>query len=272
MLLGRGDEQARIDALLEHGRNGISQSLILRGEPGIGKTELLKYAAHRAGDITILSATGIESESELPFAGLADLLHPVFELISAIPPPQAAALKAALALGPPTMPDPFAVSAATLSILAAAAEQQPVLVVVDDAQWFDAASRDALLFAVRRLHADRAVILFGARDSEPHAFKPSGVPELVVGGIGADASHELIVRSSAGPVARAVADTVESAAQGNPLAILETIRLLSPAQLAGTEPLAEPLPTGPAIQRSFESRVARLPAATPRALRVAAAP
>ncbi|TMG27990.1 MAG: hypothetical protein E6H93_13665 [Chloroflexi bacterium] len=271
MLLGRGDEQARIEALLEHGRNGISQSLILRGDPGIGKTELLSYAVRRAADMTVLSATGIESESELPFAGLAELLHPVLELMGAIPPPQAAALNAALALGPPTTPDPFAVSAAALSLLAAAAEQQPVLAVVDDAQWFDAASRDAMLFAVRRLHADRAVILFAVRDGEPHTFKPSGVPELVLTGIGADASRELITRSSSVPVSGAVADAIGSAAQGNPLAILETMHLLTTEQLAGTEPLAEPLPTGPAIQRSFERRMARLPEETQRALLIVAA-
>jgi len=135
MLVGRGEEQARIDALLEHGRNGISGSLILRGEPGIGKSELLSYAVHRAADMTILSVTGIESESELPFAGLAELLHPVLGLMSAIPPPQAAAVQAALALGPPTAPDPFAVSAATLSLLAAAASKAEV--VVDDGAWCD---------------------------------------------------------------------------------------------------------------------------------------
>jgi DNA-binding CsgD family transcriptional regulator len=271
MLLGRGDEQARIVALLEHGRNGISQSLILRGEPGIGKTELLNYAVHRAADMTILSATGIESESELPFAGLAELLHPVLELISAIPPPQAAALNAALALGPPTAPDPFAVSAATLSLLAAAAEQQPVLAVVDDALWLDAASRDALLFAVRRLHADRVVVLYGVREGEPVAFKPPGIPEITLQGIGDEASRELIARSASVTVAEAVVATVQASACGNPLAILETIQLLSPGQLAGAEPLADPLPTGPAIQRSFERRVARLPEETQRALLIVAA-
>src|SRR2546421_1098225 len=192
MLVGRGEEQARIDAMLEHGRNGISGSLILRGEPGIGKSELLSYAVHRAADMTILSVTGIESESELPFAGLAELLHPVLGLMSAIPPPQAAALQAALALGPPTAPDPFAVSAATLSLLAAAAERQPVLALVDDAHWLDAASRDALLFAVRRLHADRVVVMLGVREGEPNAIRPTGVPELRLEGIGDAAARELM--------------------------------------------------------------------------------
>ncbi len=191
--------------------------------------------------------------------------------MSVIPPPQAAALKAALALDPPTAPDPFAVSAATLSLLAAAAEHQPVLAVVDDAHWLDAASRDALLFAVRRLHADRAVVLFGVREGEPVAFRPPGIPELALHGIDGDASRELMARSIDGAVSETVAATVQASARGNPLAILETLQVLSPGQLAGTEPLAEPLPTGPAIQRSFERRVARLPEETRRALLILAA-
>src|SRR5256885_5763554 len=123
MLVGREREQATIDALLEHARSGISGTLLVCGEPGIGKSALLRYAELTANGMTVLTASGIESESELPFGGLAELLQPVRELIPEVPAPQAAALMGALALGPPSTSDPFAIFAATLSILAASAER-----------------------------------------------------------------------------------------------------------------------------------------------------
>ena len=271
MLVGREQEQARIDALLEHARSGVSGAVVVRGEPGIGKSALLRYAADRAGGMTVLSATGIEAESELPYSGLSELLHPVLELIGEVPRPQSAAIAAALALAPATEPDPFAVSAATLSVLALAAERQPVLAVIDDAQWLDRASRDALLFAVRRLHADCVLVLFGVRDGDGADFPPSGIPELVLGGIDPEASFQMIAGVHSSGVTPAVAERITTLTRGNPLAILETVNLLTPGQLAGTEPLQEPLPTGPGIQQSFESRVARLPPTTRTALLLLAA-
>lgn len=265
MLVGRHDELARIEALLEHARSGVSGTLIVRGEPGIGKSRLLRQAAAQADDMTVLGTTGLEAESELPFAGLSELLFPILDLIPEIPEPQAAALTAALALGPPIDTDPFAVSAATLSLLAVAAERRPVLVIIDDAQWLDAASRDALLFAVRRLHADRAAVVFAVREGEAVDFQPPGIEELVMSGVDASAARELMTSSVAGPVSMAVADQVHAATHGNPLAILESVQVLSPGQLAGTEPLQQPLPTGPGVQRSFERRIARLPLETRRA-------
>ena len=271
MLLGRGEEQARLQVLLEHARSGVSGALILRGEPGIGKSALLRNAAAQADGMTVLSATGMEAESELPYSGLSDLLLPVLELLPEIPSPQAEALAAALAIGPPMAPDPFAVCAATLSLLAVAAERRPVLVIVDDAHWLDAGSGEAVLFAVRRLHADRLAMLFGVREAESVEFRPEGVPELVLQGIGADASRELIAQSAATPVSTTVADRVHAATNGNPLALIETVQVLSAGQLAGTEPLQEPLPTGPGIKQSFERRVARLPEETRKALLLVAA-
>lgn len=271
MLVGRGDEQGRIDALIEHARSGVSGALILRGEPGIGKSALLRYATDRADGMTVLSATGIEAESELPFSGLSELLHPVLELMPEMPPPQAAALAGALALGPPTEPEPFAVSAATLSLLALAAEPQPVLAVVDDAQWLDHASRDALLFAVRRLHADPILVLLAVRDGEPVEFRPPGIPELIIDGIDRAACFRLMEGSGGSRPSAAVAERVHTATQGNPLAILETVQLLSHAQLAGIEPVADPLPTGPGIQQSFQRRIAVMPDKTRQALLLVAA-
>src|SRR5207237_6014064 len=125
MLVGREREQATIDALLEHARSGISGTLLVCGEPGIGKSALLRHAELTANGMTVLTASGIESESDLPFSGLAEFLEPVRDLIPGIPSPQAAALMGALALGPPRGSDPFAIFAATLSVLAAAAERPP---------------------------------------------------------------------------------------------------------------------------------------------------
>ena len=262
MLVGRAQEQARIDALLEHARSGVSGSAIIRGEPGIGKSALLRYATDRAEGMTVLSATGIEAESELPYSGLSELLLPVLELMGEAPLPQSVALAAALALGPATEPEPFAVSAATLSLLALAAERHPVLAVIDDAQWLDRASRDALLFAVRRLHADRAFVLFGVRDDDGVHFPPAATQEIVLGGLDPVASLQVMAQVHSSGIAPAVAERITTLTRGNPLAILETMNLLTPGQLAGTEPLQEPLPTGPGIQRSFQSRIARLPPTT----------
>ncbi|MDQ6712447.1 MAG: AAA family ATPase [Candidatus Dormibacteraeota bacterium] len=272
MLVGRAEELSRIAALLEHARSGVSGALVLRGEPGIGKSALLREALTPAEGMTILSVTGIEAESELPFSGLSELLFPVLDLLPEIPGPQADALAGALALGPAlATPDPFAVSAATLSLMAVAAERRPVLAIVDDAHWLDAASRDALLFAVRRLHADRIAVLFGVREGEEVEFRPPGIPELAVEGISAEASRELIARSAGKLVPNPVADGVHRATHGNPLAILESLEVLSAGQLAGTEPLEEPLPMGPGVQRSFERRIARLPEETRKALLLVAA-
>jgi DNA-binding CsgD family transcriptional regulator len=271
MLLGRRDEQARVDALLADAWTAISGALVVRGEPGIGKSALLRYAAGRADGMTVLSATGIESESELPFLGLSELLHPVLGLLDEIPPPQAGALAGALAVGPPGAQDRFTICVATLSLLAAAAERRPVLAMIDDAHWLDASSREALVLAARRLHADRAVLLFAARDGEQATFEAPGVPQLTLQGVDRDACDRLLARCGASEVSAPVAERIWEATGGNPLAILEIPRVLSPAQLSGRQPLAEPLPAGPAIQRSFARRLAGTPRETQAALLVAAA-
>jgi DNA-binding CsgD family transcriptional regulator len=273
VLLGRKEECLQLDRLMAQAHQGTSGALVLRGEAGIGKSRLLRYAIDQADieQVTVLSARGMESESELPFASLAELLHPILDRLTEIPEPQSIALAGALAVGPPTAPDPFSVYAATLSLIASAAERKPVLAVVDDAHWLDASSRDALLFATRRLSADRTVVLFGARSGEAAVFEAHGVPELVLGGIDHDACHALLVQAGAASVARSVTDQIVQATGGNPLAILEVTRLLTPAQLAGEEPLSEPLPAGPGVQRLFERRAAVLSIDTQKALLVAAA-
>jgi DNA-binding CsgD family transcriptional regulator len=269
MLLGRESEQARLDGLLEHARAGVSGVLIIRGEPGIGKSALLRHVSGRAEGMTVLSATGVESESELPFSGLAELFHPVLHLIQEIPGRQAAALTGALAVGPPAASDPFTVFAATLSLLAVAAERNPVLALVDDAHWLDASSRDALLFAARRLHEDRAALVFAVREDEGAGL--GGIDELRLSGLTLDDCQVLLDHSAKAPVPVSVARQIHAATSGNPLAILEAPRMFSPAQLSGSEPLSEPLPAGPHVQHSFERRVATLPSKTRKALLVMAA-
>ena len=152
--------------MIEAAREGRSAALLVHGEAGMGKTTLLRDAADRAHGMRVLRARGIESESELPFAALSELLSPLLDLRSEIPPVQAQALGGALALEATPVMDRFAVAAGVLSLLAAAAERQPVLAVADDLQWLDEASREALLFAARRLDAEGVVLLFGLRDGE----------------------------------------------------------------------------------------------------------
>ena len=156
------------------GRGGRSGALEIRGEAGIGKTSLLEYAVERASDLTIVRALGVESEAELQYSGLLELLRPLLDHLPELPPSQADALQSALGLGPPVALDRFTIGAATLNILASAADTRPLLVVVDDAQWLDAATRDALLFASKRLVADAVVLLFATRDGGAERREPPG--------------------------------------------------------------------------------------------------
>ena len=151
---------------------------MIRGEAGIGKTALLDYASERAGDMTVVRALGVESEAQLEFSGLLEVCWPMRDALDELPAHQAGVLRSALGIGPAEEQDRFSVGAATLSLLAAAAEANPVCVVVDDAQWLDPASQEALVFATKRLQADRAVLLFGARDGEERPFEAPGVESI----------------------------------------------------------------------------------------------
>src|SRR6266487_4357955 len=167
MLWGRSGELARIEQLLDMARRGQADAVAVHGEAGIGKTAILEYALERSADLRVLRTRGIESEVELPYSALMDVLRPVLESVDAVVEPQAAALRAALRLAPSERPpDPLAVYAGTLSALAAAAEQSPLLVLVDDLQWIDTSSRNAFLFAARRLRDDPIATLIATRDDE----------------------------------------------------------------------------------------------------------
>ena len=165
------------------------------GEAGVGKSALLAFACDRAVDMLVLRATGIASESELAFAGLLELLRPILGQLDQIPEPQAVALRGALALGPARGNDRFAVGAATLSLLAAAADHEPLLVTVDDAHWLDSASLEAVLFAARRLTHDPVALLFSVRTETADAIDLGGLSVLQVGGLDVDATTQLAARS-----------------------------------------------------------------------------
>ena len=267
MLLGRELETARIDRLIDDALEGRSGALVLNGEPGIGKTALLEYAAGRAQGMTVLKARGIESEAELAFVALADLLRPAIDLLERIPAAQAAALRAALALGPPAEGDRFTVCAGVLSLLAAAADESSVLVLLDDAQWIDHSSLQAILFAARRLDAEGIALLIARRSGAE--IGASGLQELDLRGLPNDSAAALL--QQAGAVDAAVAEQLIAASGANPLALIELPSLLTSAQLAGAEPIDGPIPTGEALERAFLRRYAELPDQTQLALVVAAA-
>src|SRR5215217_2558466 len=234
MLIGRSAECATLEEILADARQGRSRVLVLRGEPGIGKSALLRHAADQAEGFTVLRAQGVESEAELAFAGLADLTRPLLAHLPGLPKVQAAALKAALALGPPVVSgDRFTIAVATLTLLGAAAERRPVLVIVDDAHWLDGPSAEVIGFVARRLQAEGIVLLLALRDNEPATLDTNGLDELVVQGLGPTDAQRLLHQEAATPIASEVAARLAQATAGNPLALLEAPALLSPGQLAG---------------------------------------
>ena len=268
MLCGRSEQLAAIGRLLGGMRSGRAGALVLRGEAGIGKTALLEAAADKAAGARVLRVAGVESEAELPFAALHALLRPALDQIGALPGRQAAALRGAFGLAEETVTDRFLVGLGVLSLVAELAEDRPVLVLVDDAQWVDRASADALVFAARRLQAERAAVLVAARDEPPGLSLP-GLPELRVGGLDQTAAEQLL--AGAGLV-RAVRDQLIAEAGGNPLALIELSRGLSAAERAGSvtpliSPAASPVSR---VQQAFGARIGGLPEACRRAVLVAA--
>src|SRR5918999_5782581 len=197
--------------------------------------------------------------------------RPVLDQLTAIPERQAGALAGALAIGPATTAERFAIAAATLSLLAAAAEQRPVLVVVDDLHWVDAASREVLLFAARRLEVEAVAVIFALRDEEAALVDSAGVPQLVLQGLDRAASLALLASRAPNELSTAVAERLFQATAGNPLALIEIPPLLSVEQRAGIEELDEPIPTSSSVEMGFAGRITRLSPDAQTALLVAAA-
>ncbi|WP_216212466.1 ATP-binding protein [Amycolatopsis aidingensis] len=217
MLLGRAEETATIDALLDSARSGRSGALIIRGEAGIGKTTLLDHAAGAATGFRVLRGTGIESETELPFAGLHLLFAGALEQLDRLPPVQARALRAALGLGEPAGGDRFLVGLAVLTLLAELAGDGPLLCLVDDAHWLDPGSAEALLFAARRLEAEGVVLVLAAREED---FSAPGLPELRLDGLDETAAGQLLDRYAA-DLPHHLRDRIRRQARGNLLALRE---------------------------------------------------
>jgi hypothetical protein len=262
VLYGRVAERSRIARLLEEACGGRSQVLVLRGDPGVGKSALLEDARERAGGMTVLGGCGIESEAHVPYAGLHQILRPVLSDLDRLPAPQARALRGALGLEAGVGDQWFLVSLAVLSLLAEAAERQPLLCLVDDAHWLDDASAESLVFAARRLDAEPVAMLFAARDGEIRSFEAPGLDELRLSGLEPDAAAALLGRHAGVPLSPEARGRLIEGTGGNPLGLLELSSTLSGAQLQGGELLLEPLPVGERIKQAFLSRVEQLPPAT----------
>ena len=266
---------AEADALERDARvrpRGRSSVLALRGEAGIGKSTLVRWATEEAATagFTVLTATAIEAESELAFGGLADLLRPILDLLDELPSSQGDALRAAVALGPTAQAEPLGVYSATLGLLAAAAEAGPLLVAIDDAHWLDQPSAEALRFVARRLDAEGIAIVFSLRNGFATPITAADLPEREIGGLDCDATAAVLA-AAGHHVAGSVVDRLCSQTDGNPLAMLEVASQLDDKQLLGHRSIDDPLPVGPSIELVFQRRLAPLPATTRTALVVAAA-
>jgi DNA-binding CsgD family transcriptional regulator len=267
-LRGRRDECAVLDQLLEDARARQRGVLVLRGDAGIGKTALLKYAITSASDMTVLRAVGVEAEMELPFATLHQLCASSLDRLDSLPGPQRDALRTTFGLSAGAVPDRFFVGLAVLGLLSETAEERPLLCVIDDAQWLDSASAQALAFVARRMLAEPVVLLFAARERSDEFM---GLPHLVITGLGDADAHALLASVIPGRLDERIADELVAETRGNPLALLELPRGLSPTQLAGGFGLPAALSLSGRIEESFQQRLDELPEDTRRLLLVAAA-
>ena len=269
-LRGRHDECVVLDRLVDNVRAGQSRVLVLRGEAGVGKTALLEYLQRRASGCRIARAAGVESEMELPFAGLHQLCAPMLHRLGRLPGPQGDALGAAFGLRDGDAPDRFLVGLAVLSLLSDVAEEHPLICVLDDAQWLDRASAQALAFVTRRLMAESVAVVFAVRESS-NDQDLTGLPELQIPGLADRDARALLESVLAGPLDERVRDRFVAETRGNPLALVELPRGLTPAQLAGGFALPGAIPLSGRIEASFQRRLDALPADTRRLLQLAAA-
>jgi len=267
-LRGRGSECAVLDALISDVRRGESRSLVLRGEPGIGKTALLEYLVKSASEMTVARAEGVQSEMELAYASLHQLCAPLLDRLPELPIPQRDALEVVFGLRAGGGPDRFLVGLGVLGLLANGCEERPFLCVVDDAQWLDGASALTLAFVARRFRADRVGMVFAAREPGPEL---QDLPELEVRGIGNGEARALLTSAVRSKLDDRIRDRIIAETRGNPLALLELPRGLTATQLAGGLGLVgtEGLPAR--IEQSFLRRIETLPEDEQRLLLVAAA-
>ncbi|MEA2202313.1 MAG: hypothetical protein QOI89_2909 [Solirubrobacteraceae bacterium] len=266
-LLGRERERVALDRLLEASRGGHGGVLVVHGEPGVGKTALLEYAGEAGREFRVVQAVGVDGEMELPYAALQQLCSPILDLSERLPDPQRDALGVAFGLSAGQAPNPFLVGLAVLGLLSEASEERPLLCLVDDAQWLDRASARALAFVARRLLAEEIAFVFATRELGDTL---AGLPELRVEPLGRRDARMLLESVLPAPMDERVLDRIVLETRGNPLALLELPRGMTPIQLAGGFGLpAVPLSTS--IEESFTRRLAKLPGDARRLLLIAAA-
>src|SRR3954454_23769023 len=250
-LRGRRTECETLDNLLESVRAGQSGALVVRGKPGIGKTALLEYAIDSASDLSVVRAAAVESEVELSYTGLHQLCVPLLDRLACLPAPQREALETVFGLRTGSPPDRFFVGLAVLSLVSEAAEAGPLLCVVDDAQWLDRESAQALAFVPRRLSAESVAVLVASREPNDDFGR---LPELAVQGLQDGDAGDLLSSVVGAPMDVDVGERIVAETHGNPLALLELLRGLSPEQLAGGFGLAN---AGPSSGRFDESLLRR---------------
>ena len=267
-LTGRRRECDVLDGLIAAVRAGESRALVVRGEPGVGKTALLEYMVEQASGCRVVRAAGVQSEMELAFAGLHQLVAPMLDHLERLPDPQRDALQTAFGVSPGSAPDRFFVGLAVLSLLSEVAGQRPLICLVDDEQWLDRASAQVLAFVARRLEAESVGLVFAARGTSDELV---GLPELVVEGLAERDAGLLLDSVLTGPLDARVRDQIVAETRGNPLALLELPRGLTPAELAGGFALPGAMPLSGQIEQSFRRRLDALPAKTRRLLQLAAA-
>lgn len=268
-LRGRASECEALRGLISTARAGSSQVLVLRGEPGVGKTELLQYVVEQAAGVRCVHVAGVQSDMELAFAGLQQLCAPLVEHADELPEPQREALAVAFGQGVGPTPDRFLVGLAVLSLIAAAAHDQPLLCVIDDAQWLDQVSLQTLAFVARRLLAEPVAMLFGARDVGAEVL--AGLPELVVRGLSDDDARDLLESVMVAGIDPMVRDRIVAETRGIPLALLEVPRNVSAAELSGGFWISGKRSSAAATEEGFTRRIQALPDLTRQLLLLAAA-
>ncbi|MBF6176132.1 ATP-binding protein [Nocardia blacklockiae] len=272
MLTGRDGERAEIDGLLDDARAGRSRSLTIRGEAGIGKSALVEYAATAAAGMRVVRGVGVESEAELPFGALHLLLYPYLDRLDGLPGPQRSALRAAFGQIEAPEANRFLIGAATLTLLAELAAETPTLILIDDAQWLDRSSTDALLFATRRFHADPVAVVLAVRETAS-PFATPGIDALRLAGLPRAAATRLLDERAPGLTVPG-RERVLAESGGNPLALIELGVARRAAERAGhADPVHEvgPLPVTRRVQDSFRAQIDELPTATRTLLLIAAA-
>jgi len=272
-LFGRSDECSELRAVLDRARRGMAAAVVLRGEPGSGKTALLNYAHHTADpEFEVMRFDAVESEAELSYSALHQLLLPHLDLLSKIPDPQRKVIGQVFGMersGAP--PDRFLVALGSLALVGTRGDSRPLLVLVDDAHWIDRDSAEVLVFVARRLYADSAAMVFAARQTGDRADPLAGLPTLAVDSLAAGPATRLLESAVGTAVDPEVSSRIVAGTGGNPLALIEAARELRPEQLTGEAPLPDPIPVGHALERGYLREAMTLPPRTRTLLLTAAA-